>query len=120
MRKYEGEFYFNPLPDGETQDEIAARLTRRMKRFITDSHEPTVYYLQWRLKTWQEANPQRNAPKQVILIERFYRIHGPDEQSLSWDGPLEVPMVRWLPELPPNDGKIALEPFDYSDQRFTR
>jgi hypothetical protein len=118
LRRYEGPLYMNALPyDDEPRADAEARMTRRMRRLMTDSHEPVLKYLEWRLQAWQRAHPDEPAPRQVLLFEIFYRIHNPDEQR-GWDGPFLIPQARWQPDAPRQQGKYLVEPFDYSDQRF--
>ena len=117
VRRYEGQLYLNPQPyDDESQNQLAERLTRRMRTLLTDYHDPALEYLKWRLKAWQSDNPDRPAPRQVVLLHRLYRIHGPTEAT-GWDGPYTIPLARWLPDARP-DGPQVLEPFDFSNQRF--
>ena len=128
VRRYEGQLYFDPGPypypgkddeptTYEKKQDLTDRLNRRVKRLLTDYHDPALEYLKWRSKAWQRANPDREPPKQLILIERFYRIHGPLEER-GWDGPLQIPVARWLPDGPRNENQNVLEPFDFTDQRF--
>lgn len=130
VRKYEGEFYMDvgPYPD-EPREIAEGRLTRRMKTLITDSHDPAKRYLQWRLKAWQREHPGEAPPRQAILLERYYRIHGPKlegegaernivMEDVGWDGPFLVPQARWLVGAEEKKGRYVVEPFDFSDQRF--
>jgi hypothetical protein len=119
IRRYEGLFYMDALPNkDEPREEAEGRLTRRMRRLLTDAHDPVLHYLQWRLKAWQRLHPDTPPPRQVLLCERFYRIHDPDEEPRGWDGPFLVPQARWLPEAQPAEGNYVIEPFDFSEQRF--
>jgi hypothetical protein len=118
VRRYEGEFYLDALPyRDEPRDEAEARMTRRMQKLVRNSDDPALRYLQWRLMAWQRAHPDQPRPRQVLLLERFYRIHGPDEPR-GWDGPFLVPQARWLPDTQEEKGRYRVEPFDYADQRF--
>lgn len=118
VRVYEGQLWINALPyDQDTRSDAEARMTRRMRQLMTDSHDLVLRYLQWRLKSWQAKNPDEPPPTQVILFERLYRIHGPDEPH-GWDGPMLLPQARWLPQMRPADGEYAIQPFDYSELRF--
>jgi hypothetical protein len=126
VRRYEGEFYQNELPyANEPREDAQTRMTESMRELVSNSHDAALRYMQWRLRAWQRKNPGEPMPKQVILFERFYRIHGPrtegegDDRKVileepGWDGPFLVPQARWLPAAEPE----AVEPFDYSDQRF--
>ena len=98
VRRYEGEYYLDPLPyKDEPRVDAEERMTRRMKKLVADSHDPALRYMQWRFKTWwQRAHTVDPPPKQVILFEQFYRIRGPDEPR-GWDGPFLVPQARWRP-----------------------
>ena len=121
VRRYEGQLYFNPEPyEAESAKDLAERLNRRVHRLLGDYHDPALEYLKWRLKAWQRAHPDKAPPKQLILIERFYRIHPPkkEEDNRGWDGPLQIPVARWLTDGPRNENQYVLEPFDFAEQRF--
>ncbi len=143
IRKFEGELAFNPQPNSremrdtlagavvgnsagftpysfsdETREELATRLHTRMQKFVRDYHNYTLSYLRWRLQKWQKEHPSEALPTQVILVERFFRIHGPHELWRGLDGPFTVPMVRWQPERTPKDGFFVLEPFDFNQEQF--
>ncbi len=116
VRRYEGEFYQNALPeDAEPREHAEKRMTGLMQDLLHSSHDLALAYMQTRLRAWRRAHPGEPPPKQVVLFERFYRIHDPDEAP-GWDGPFLVPQARWRPR--DDKGKEALEPFDFSDQRF--
>jgi hypothetical protein len=119
LRRYESQFYINPQPnENESPDDLAARLTRRMRRLINEYHDPTFAYVKWRHDTWKRDHPDEPAPKQVLLVHRLYRIHGPEEEP-GWDGPLLIPMFRWQPDAKRSDNQYPLEAFDFTEQRFT-
>jgi hypothetical protein len=130
VRRYEGEFYVDGLPyKDEPREDAAARMTLRMQKLVKNSDDAAQRYLDWRLRTWQRQNPAAPYPKQVLLCEYFFRIHGPkiegegeDRKVIleehGWDGPFLIPQARWLPAEKKQKGQYLLQPFDYSDQRF--
>jgi hypothetical protein len=118
VRRIEGQFYMNGIPyENEPRADAQARMSRRMQKLLTDSHDGALRYLQWRVRTWLRKHPDETMPKQVILFEQFYRIHAPDEPR-GWDGPMLLPQVRWVTNAEPLEGRYLLEPFNYSSQRF--
>ena len=118
VRKFEGNFYFNPQPYvNEAPADLGTRLNERMHKFLNEYHDFAFAYTKWRLKAWQAANPEAQPPSHVILLERFYRIHDPDEPR-GWDGPYVVPMARWRPDQETKAGIYALEPFNFNEHRF--
>ncbi len=128
VRRYDGQFYFNPQPYGkfdeppsepEPPETLAERLSRRTKRLLRDYHDPALEYLRWRLRAWENENPGQAKPKQVLLVHRFYRIHGPDEQR-GWDGPYTVPIARWQPDMRILSLANKLEPFDFTQSKFVQ
>jgi hypothetical protein len=120
LRRYEGQLYVNSQPrEKETPDETAARVNDSVRYLLKHYQELTRAYMQWRLKAWQSEHPDEPAPKQIILCERFYRIHEPTEAP-GWDGPSLVPLIRWRPALDRPDGFRSLETFDFTTQRFSR
>ena len=82
---------------------------------MRDRYRPGAGDMQWRVEAWQRDHADEPAPKQVILCQRNYRIHGPDEGH-GWDGPRLVPLCKWRP----TDKARVLEWFDFTDERFRR
>jgi hypothetical protein len=120
IRRFEGNFYFNPQPySNENPDTLGIRLNRRISEFTSEYQSFILAYMRWRMKAWHKQNPGAPAPKQIILVERFYSIHSPKETK-GWDGPYVVPVARWLPELDAVKGAPALETFDFNEHRFTK
>jgi hypothetical protein len=121
LRRFEGQFYVNFQPEeDETPIALAERLTGRTRKFVRDWNDPALQYMKWRLAAWQKNNPDAPAPKQVLLLERFYAMQAPLKENWNrrgWDGPVVYPIARWQPDRP-QDGTYRLEPFDYSEQRF--
>jgi hypothetical protein len=120
VRKYEGALYVDlKRRANETPDDLANRATRRVRKLVSDyhSHAQALAYMKWRLHAWQNAHPGPPAPKQVILFERFYRIHGPDEER-GWDRPILFPIARWQIDGPYAKAAYVLEYFDFQNQRF--
>jgi hypothetical protein len=119
LRRYESQFYINPKRrDGESTDDLARRLNEEIRDLIKDYHGPILAYLRWRRDAWMRDHPGEPTPKQVLLMHRLYRIHGPNEEH-GWDGPFVLPMLRWQPNGVRGDSKL-LEPFDFSDYRFAQ
>jgi hypothetical protein len=140
LRRYESQFYLNlqprekapaseknPKPIMDTPEETAADATYRVRRLVNNYHDMTLAYMKWRFKEWKKENPGAPGPKQVILLERFCRIHDPEIgadgkiiEKRGWDGPMLWPIARWQPEHPnPNPSGWVLEYFDFTDRRFT-
>jgi hypothetical protein len=123
VRRYEGQFYFNPQPYNdpptrvENADQLGIRLNRRLRDFTSEYHDYVLAYMKWRMKAWQNENPDATPPKQIILVERFFSINGPKEPR-GFDGPYTVPVARWVPELDAQKGAPKLETFDFNEQRF--
>lgn len=118
VRRFEGQLYLNTQPeDDETEDDLKGRLTRRMRKYLGENHGAAYQYLRWRLDIWKRQNPDANAPKQVILLHRLYRVRGPEEER-GWEGPYLVPIARWQPGVQRHGSYLELEPFDFSDERF--
>jgi hypothetical protein len=118
LRRYEGRLHLNTQSDGESLDEMQRYMTRRMRRFVTEEHDLAIEYMRMRFRDWQREHPELPVPKQVILLNRLYRIRGPHEER-GWEGPYVVPVVRWQPSVDRNAESYALEPFDFATQRFT-
>lgn len=128
LRRYEGMLYVSTQPQVllnvephrvEKQDEAAVRVTDAAKQFLNGYKELALTYMQWRLKEWKRSHPDEQAPTQIILCQRFYRIHDPDE-TVGWDGPFLVPLIRWRPTEDRPDGFRSLQTFDFTLLRFTR
>jgi hypothetical protein len=110
VRRFEGNFYFNTQPYSyEDADSLGQRLTKNQDFILA--------YMRWRLRAWQKDHPDVKAPTQVILVERFFSIHAPDEPR-GWDGPYVVPVARWLPGQDALKGSSAAVAFDFNELRF--
>jgi hypothetical protein len=118
VRRIEGDLYLGLQPyDEESPITTAERTSRRVRNLVRDYHDSVHAYMRWRLKAWQTAHPDQPPPKQVLLFQRGYRIHGPEEESFDWDGPILYPMARWQPDRKA-EGYYAVETFDFSEHRF--
>jgi hypothetical protein len=116
LRRYEGHFYVDPQPESTaTPVEAASTMNERVRKRMREYPEAAMAYMQWRTGAWQREHPDEAAPKQIILCQRFYRTHGPDE-SPGWDGPFLIPLFS----LRPADELRTLEAFDFTEQRFVR
>jgi hypothetical protein len=119
LRRYETPFYVNSQAQAkETPADTSSRMTRSSLYLANEYRELTLAYLQWRMNAWQREHSHEPAPKQVLLCERSYRIHDPDEPP-GWDGPSLVPLIRWRPALDRPDEFRSLETFDFTERRFT-
>ena len=108
----------DPAERLETSAEAAARLTRQVRNLAIDERETSLAYMKWRLRSWQQAHADAPPPTQVILLDRFYRIHAPDEGH-GWDGPFVVPIMRWRPKTDQPHAEILLESYDFDQHRFS-
>ncbi len=116
LRRCEGQLYQSVLPrPEETPTEAASRVTANVKQMSDDYQELVLAYLQWRVDAWQREHSGEPAPREIILCQRTYRIHGPDEEH-GWDGPRLVPLCRWRR----TEVVRVLEPFDFTEERFRR
>lgn len=119
LRRYEGLLYFNALrKDEETKADHLERLGRLVREPVSSYRDAVLAYLKWRLKAWRLGDPERAMPAQVILCQRFYRIHDPDEPP-GWDGPYLIPMARWRPIEGQADADIVFDVYDFTKRRFT-
>ncbi|MSQ95155.1 MAG: hypothetical protein EXR98_11450 [Gemmataceae bacterium] len=115
VRRYEGPLFINLQPyDGEEYGTLAARISSSLHTQVKDYHDQHLAYMRWRLKEWTDAHPHEPAPKQILLFQRFYRIHKPDEER-GWQRAL-YPIARWLPDGPKTG--YVLDYFDYRDRQF--
>ena len=122
VRRYEGQFYFNPQPYHEPSrtedaDQLGIRLNRRVRDFTNEYHDYVLAYMKWRMKAWKYENPDATPPKQIILVERFFAIRAPNEPR-GWEGPYTVPVARWVPELDAQKGATKLDTCDFNEHRF--
>jgi hypothetical protein len=77
-------------------------------------------YMQWRLRVFQQRNPEAPLPTQVILVVRVYRIPSPEEPAppTFWARPEERPLARWRPAGEVEDGYLPIEMFNPVVERF--
>jgi hypothetical protein len=120
LRRYEGQLHVPAQPQArDTPAQTAARMNERVQYLRDQYHDLALAYVRWRVDTWRLDHAEKSVPKQVILGERSYCIHDPDEPR-GWDGPQLIPLLRWFPwekvdTLPPPP-----EMFDFNQQRFVR
>ncbi len=80
-------------------------------------------YLRWRLAVWQARNPGSPPPRQVILLDRAFRIRTLDPEDVPlegspWIGPYTLPLARWQLHAVWDDEHGPLERYDLVQQRF--
>jgi hypothetical protein len=92
-------------------------MTTEMRDLVSEYQATVLAYAKWRLKTWQQANPELPGPRQVVVCQRLFRIHDPEEAH-GWDGPYLVPMARWRPRAGQADADVVLDSYDFAQQRF--
>lgn len=99
FRKFENNLALDLAPDDkEAQEEIAERWRDKIDRYLKEEGYQILPYLKWRLRQIQAKFPDRPAPKQVILLMRYYRINEPGEGDRRWDGPYTNRVARWQPD----------------------
>jgi hypothetical protein len=77
-------------------------------------------YMHWRLRVFQERNPDTPPPRQVVLIVRVYRIPSPEEPTTSafWPRPEQRPLARWQPAREEDDRYLPIEMYNPVVERF--
>lgn len=86
--------------------------------FLRRQHRPTLAYLRWRLRQFQEQHPGVPLPEQVVLSERLERPPPPQSGPVAAPTAVVQPWVRWHPGQPARPGSLDLEMFDPVTQRF--
>ncbi len=120
VRRYESNIilYLARAAD-ESDAEARQRWAKSIREHLDENAEQLRAYLRWRLAVYQRRQPGRQAPRQVILLERTYRILPPDDESgACWDGPRSLPLARWLPGHDGNGGARPLERYNPVTERF--
>jgi hypothetical protein len=120
FRRYESNLilYLN-RSDDESVGEATERWARSIRDHVADNFDQLQAYLKWRLSVYRQRHPERPAPRQVILVERTYRILPPDDPSgARLDGPRTLPLVRWQPEARWEPTYRSLERYNPVTQTF--
>jgi hypothetical protein len=60
-------------------------------------------FLRLRSNQFLQQHPELPPPRQVLLIIRLYRAPGYGQDPVSWSGPYDLPLARWLPESDSSD-----------------
>jgi hypothetical protein len=115
LRRIESQLVLNLMPgDDQTPEDWSKSIKDHVREYGGLMHG----YLRWRLADWQAKNANVPPPRQVVFLDRAFRIHSPEEDGPRWDGPFVQPLARWLPHAKWDDEHGALERFDPIRQRF--
>jgi hypothetical protein len=128
LRRYEGGVipYLREQLDkeGKATEEPAAMRERwrgEIRTHVENNTDFLLIYLKWRMAVYRERHPDRPQPRQVILIERGYKILAPElreEAGDPWIGPTMVALARWQPDAKLAPGQRPLERYNLVDKRF--
>jgi hypothetical protein len=98
--------------DDETPGQRAARWDKELGRHVRNNAILIRAYLRGRLEECREHHPDKEAPRQVILVERIWRMTPAEDGSVGWSGPVTTPLARWRP------GDDAVERYSLRHERF--
>jgi hypothetical protein len=120
IRRYEGALIpYLSRRKGETEAEANERWAGAIRDHVAEYPDQLQAYVQWRLSVWQKQHPDSPPPRQVILVERTYKILPPDDDTGAiWDGPRTLPLLRWQPQAVWQTGFRAIERYNPVTQRF--
>lgn len=105
--------------DDETVEQARGRWDDDIRKHVTANADAIYFYLQWRWAAYRERYPDRPAAKQVILVERVFKIMPPGcDAGDPWQGPHTMPLARWRPGADvPKDGR-PIERYNPVTARF--
>jgi hypothetical protein len=69
-------------------------------------------YLRWRVQQFRHEHPELPLPRQAILLIGIYRTPATGQTPLVWQGPVDEPLARWLPQAIPQEGCLPVEAYD--------
>jgi len=75
-------------------------------------------YLRWRVGRFQSEHPDLPPPRQALLLIRLYRTPKPGQEPPKWDGPIELPLARWLPHEDNASGSLPMQMCDPATGQF--
>ena len=120
LRKYESGLvpYLREIDNGEPAATFE-RWQREIRSHVDANTDYLLTYLKWRTATYERRHPEWGVPRQVILVERNYKMLPPgDESGRGWDGPTILPLARWQPGATLANGQRRLERFNPVEKRF--
>jgi hypothetical protein len=116
LRRAEDKLAVVLYPDDEADPAtLKKRWADRTREFFDENstnEKRALHYLQARLRMLHERHAVA-APKQVVLVVRYYHINRPESESFL-KGPIASPIARWRPDSDPP----TVERFDHSTARF--
>ena len=122
IRKYEENITPYPsAPDGGF-DPATNSWRSKVRDKLKKEPECMYNYLRWRLRVYQQANPNLPPPTQVILLMRLYKVpKPPGPEPWDWFYLGEQRVARWLPSAPldPNQYELV-ECYDPVTDGFER
>jgi len=103
-----------------SQQDIAAK-AKEWHDYLADQVRPRWReyrtYLAWRRREYQRANPDAPTPREWTLLVRIYPVSAagtaPARQEI-----IEMPFVRWRPDVEPPPGCLPLELYDFGVWRW--
>jgi hypothetical protein len=120
LRRFEASIDLALTSDDKPADEVVDSWREAIEEKVRQENKIIEAYLRWRLRRFQEENPELPTPKQVILWVRVYRIPPPNQQPKpwSWLGPEQTPVARWQPAARWQAGHFAVEMYNPVVPRF--
>lgn len=114
LRRVENLLCVLPLgKTGETREQAAARMNENVGSLRHQYEELAIAYMKQRIKDRHSQHQDEPKPRQVVLGQRSFRVHDPEER-VGWDGPFFVPLLRWNLA----DPEHHLDVFDFAVGKF--
>jgi hypothetical protein len=107
-------------PEGKPTERMADAWNQKIEVQVWRAGSCHLAYLRWRRESFRRAHPDLPPPRQVLLYTRTYRIPEPGSNPWDWQGPEQLPLLRWRPgvSLPP--GESSLERYNPVVPRFEK
>jgi hypothetical protein len=115
LRRCEGSIELMPASPADRADiPMADTWNQQIAEKVWSAGARQYAYLRRRLADFRRRRPDLPPPRQVILYTRTYRIPEPDSVPWTWQGPEQLPLVRWRP------GSKTLERYNPVLPRFEK
>ncbi len=120
VRRFEGYLMqYLTQADDETLAAARERWATAIRKQVDRQGDAMLVYFKYRLEAYRSRHPDRPAPRQIILVERVYRILPPgDASGEPWSAPRTIPVARWQPDAQWPREYTALERYNPVTARF--
>jgi hypothetical protein len=108
-----------PIDTDKSAEDMQDRWRQKTFERVKNQAVAIRAYLEWRWSRYSGEHPGIEQPKQVVLLQRIYRIPAPaDAHPWKLDPPEFHTLARWRPGFAYADNALPVEVYDRLAERF--